>query len=111
MKTNNKFIRQYARINFSLFQWDISIDLAALRDWNEFKVFKDRSEGYFHLVWGRISILIENGELECIPTCAECGSEEIGEISSGDEGWTVCLSCRSVEQGYTYISRRAFDRR
>ena len=34
-----------------------------------------------------------------IQACKECDSTEIGEQSAGDEGWTICQSCQSVEQG------------
>lgn len=46
---------------------------------------------------------------EVVPICAECLSEKIGEVSSGDEGWTVCSDCGSVEQGYKYIHESEVD--
>lgn len=36
-----------------------------------------------------------------IDCCAECGSPEVGEVGCGDEGWTVCPDCQTVE-GKTY---------
>lgn len=32
--------------------------------------------------------------------CAVCHSPECREEFAGDEGWTVCPECRSIEQGY-----------
>lgn len=43
-------------------------------------------------------------ESEDVATCACCGSIEIGEKFSGDEGWTVCSDCGAVEQGYVYLT-------
>ena len=41
---------------------------------------------------------------EEVATCAECGTTDIGEVTSGDEGWTVCNDCRAIEQGYDYVN-------
>ena len=41
---------------------------------------------------------------EEVPTCAECGSFDIGEKTAGDEGWTICDSCGAIEQGYEYVT-------
>ena len=41
---------------------------------------------------------------EEVPTCAECGSYDIGEKFRGDEGWTICDDCQAVEQGYNYVN-------
>jgi hypothetical protein len=38
-----------------------------------------------------------------VPTCVDCGSFEIGEKWSGDEGWTICDDCGAIEQGYKYL--------
>lgn len=41
---------------------------------------------------------------EEVGTCAECGSLDIGEVTAGDEGWTVCNDCQAIEQGYDYVN-------
>lgn len=64
-----------------------------------------------HLVWGRLSIVWGQPHLEEIGLCAECGSSDIGEVRSGDEGWTVCQDCRAVEQGYEYVTVDEAERR
>ena len=37
---------------------------------------------------------------ERIRVCAVCHSPEVGERGYGDESWTICDDCASVEQGY-----------
>lgn len=59
----------------------------------------------------RLTLYIEDGTAETVPTCRECGSLEIGEVSRGDEGWTACRDCCAIEQGYTYISKREAERK
>ena len=48
-------------------------------------------------------------EDEVIEVCAVCLSPDAHEVHAGDEGWTVCESCRSVEQGYCYIHESEVD--
>jgi len=93
-------------MNLSLGKWDIRTN-RALWPWNHFKIH--RTEAGRHIVWGRISLTVEDGTAEVVPVCAECGSIEIGEVSAGDEGLTVCRACRSVEQGYRYVSNREWE--
>lgn len=89
---------------YQIGKWDIDVSLRARWGWGHFKIH--RQDAGRHLVWGRLSLVVADGTAEVIPTCAECGSDEIGEVSAGDEGLTVCRACRSVEQGYRYVSRR-----
>lgn len=42
-----------------------------------------------------------------IEVCAVCHSPEVGEQSCGDEGWTVCQDCQSIEQGYSDAIERS----
>jgi hypothetical protein len=88
---------------FSFGKWDVEISSARCA-WTHFKIL--RMESGRHIVWGKLSITVEDGTLECIPTCAQCGSFEAKEVAAGDEGWTVCPDCRSVEGGYKYITTR-----
>jgi hypothetical protein len=100
------------RKHLSIKRWDIEFSTGARRAWTDFKVFRlggDRVGR--HYVWGRLSLIIEDATVEAYPTCAECGSDEVGEVSCGDEGWTVCQACQSVEQGYIYLSKRRFEQR
>lgn len=94
-------------MRFTILNWDVSIRLSALCAWTHFKIH--RRESYSHLVWGKLSITIENWTIECHALCAECDSPDVGEVSIGDEGFTVCQSCRSVEQGYRYVNLREFE--
>ncbi len=97
------------RRTLSIGRYDVTLSTTARRAWNDFKVFPLECGGR-HIVWGRLSLMLEDGCTECIPTCTECGSREIGEVSSGDEGWTVCQACRSVERGYVYLTKRGAER-
>lgn len=91
----------------TILNWDLSISLTARHACSHVKLY--RHDGAFHLVWGKLSILIENWTLEIHPLCAECGSVEVGEMRHGDEGWTVCQSCRSIESGYRYVNLREYN--
>jgi hypothetical protein len=95
-------------LRFTIGHYDFSIDFRAKREWNDFKVFK--SEGTRHIVWGRLSILVENWFIEIHPVCAQCGSWEINETWARDEGWTICQSCRSIEGGYNYVNLREYEK-
>ena len=46
-----------------------------------------------------------------IEVCSQCESHEVGEKFAGDEGWTICDECHSVEQGYVtrYICNTCGD--
>lgn len=94
-------------IKFTCFNWDIRISLAARQPWTHFKVH--HTEYSMHIVWGKLSIMIENWKLEVHQVCAECGSSDISEQDCGDEYLTICSSCRSVEQGYKYVNLREFE--
>jgi hypothetical protein len=87
----------------SIGKWDIRVT-PARQPWNHLRLH--RKEAGRHFVWGRLSVVVEDGTAEVVPTCACCGSLEIGERFAGDEGWTVCSDCGAVEQGYRYVSRR-----
>ena len=95
-------------IAFNFFKWDIEIHLRARRTWFEFRVFK--GDGTTHLVWGKLSIHAEDATDAHYAVCAECQSDEVGEVHFGDEGLTVCQSCQSVEAGYQYLTKREFER-
>lgn len=90
--------------NLHVGRWDINISNRAKRSWTDFKRFK--TDAGFHWVWGRLSLLVEDGTAEVVACCAACGSDEVSEKSMGDEGWTVCDACCGVEQGYVYKSKR-----
>jgi len=96
------------RIAFTLFKWDIQAGFTALHAWTHFAIH--RSDSTWHLVWGKLSIHVENWTLEVHRLCAQCNSADIGEVSWGNEGLTVCQSCGSVEQGYEYVNAREYER-
>lgn len=97
-------------MHFRIGPWAVTGNLGALAP---ITTLKRRKLGYgqrgCHLVWWRLSILIENRKDEVFPVCAECGSPDIGEVSAGDEGWTVCQSCQTIEGGYQYISADEYE--
>jgi len=66
--------------------------------------------GYWHFVWWKLSIIIENWALEQHAVCSQCNSSNIGEKSVGDEGWTVCSDCGSIEQGYKFVNLIEYER-
>ena len=80
-------LHKYAAPLYRLAEW-----VRVKRGWEGFD-----KHGYTHKAY-----LCEN-ENEVISLCKECQSPDIGEQHAGDEGWTVCDSCGSVEQGYVYI--------
>lgn len=92
---------------FTIGNLDVRADLRSRQPWTHFRIH--RTEYSRHLVWGKLSILVENWALEVHPICGQCGSGEVGEVGSGDEGWTVCQSCRSVEGGYEYVNLRKYE--
>lgn len=95
-------------IRFTFLLWDVSISFNSRWGLGHLKLH--RTEFSKHLVWYKLSILIENWSLEVHPVCAECNSDAIGEVFSGDEGLTVCEECRAVERGYRYVNLREFNR-
>lgn len=42
--------------------------------------------------------------METERVCAVCHSPEAKEVFVGDEGWTICPDCNSIEQGYVYLN-------
>lgn len=88
-------------------KWDISINCRARCPWTHFK--RHRLENGWHIVWGKLSIELQDWKAEVYAICAQCDSTDIGEVSHGDEGWTVCQDCQSVEQGYRYVNKREFE--
>lgn len=63
---------------------------------------KFNEHGYTMKAW-------EAPESEVIKVCACCMSPEIRQLSHGDESWSVCPECRSVEAGYKYIHESEQD--
>lgn len=95
-------------MNFTIFNYNIRIGMTARWPWSCFKIHKyDYSR---HLVWGKLSICVENWALEVHPICKECKSTEISEVSSGDESLTVCQACNSIEQGYEYVNLHEYEK-
>lgn len=105
-------------IAFTFFHLDVKIGFTARHNWTHFRIHNGNkhqwgrerhAEGTWHLVWGKLSIYIENWTLEIHPLCAECNSADIREVSYRDEGLTVCSNCQSIEQGYRYVNLREYE--
>lgn len=95
---------------FTIGKYDIDLNARACRSWfKRPRCERIPRDGYLHFVWGRFSLHIEDWTAETYALCAECVSDEIGEQHCGDEGWTVCRNCRSVEQGYKYVNKRVYE--
>jgi hypothetical protein len=92
-------------MKFSIGKFDVTMHFRARRAWTD-AISRRLECGGKQLVWGRLSLSIEDGTTECIATCAQCGDEDVSEVTCGDEGWTVCRACRSIEGGRIYISKR-----
>jgi hypothetical protein len=91
--------------HFTVGRWDISVSTNARASWGRPRFYRDTN----HFVWGRFSIVLEDWTAEVHLVCAACGSVDVGEVSHGDEGWTVCQSCQAVEQGYRYVNKREWE--
>lgn len=94
------------RKDFTIGKYDIELSNSALWPWTHFKIHK--RESCVHVVWGRLSLIVDDWTREVYATCAVCGSSEIGEVQAGDEGLTVCQDCQSIEQGYKYLNKREY---
>lgn len=95
-----------AGMYFTILNFDVSIRTAR-QAWDHCKLH--RRDGAYHLVWGKLSVLIEDWTAEVHAVCAACGSGEVGEVRYGDEGLTVCRECQTVEGGYRYVNLREYD--
>jgi hypothetical protein len=104
-----------------LFNYVLEIDFHARCKWSHFRIHRHgwragapryniKDVCYRHLVWGRLSIIFGQPHLQEVPICAMCDSPDIGEVSAGDEGWTVCQDCGAIEQGYRYVTTEEFER-
>jgi len=77
---------------------------------NTYEIHTEHGERYGHTTGFAFWWLdIENVSLKIHPLCSECNSPDIAEMHMGDEGWTVCRSCRSVEQGYVYVDLETYE--
>lgn len=90
------------RTKFTFFNYIIDIGLTSLHNWTHFKIH--RNEYSRHLVWGKLSIEVINWAIECHAVCGECGSISLKGIGAGDESWTVCESCQTVEGSVDYVN-------
>jgi hypothetical protein len=90
-----------------LFNYVLEIRFHAKQSWSHFRIHKH--DMHRHLVWGRISATYGQPHLEEVSLCAQCGSPEAREVSCGDEGWTICPDCGTVEGGYTYVTMEEYE--
>lgn len=87
--------------------YEFSAHRSSRQPWIHFRIHKHSM--HWHIVWGKLSIVIGAPDLELVDVCAVCDSSEIGEVSAGDEGWTVCQDCGSIEQGYKQVTIKEFE--
>jgi hypothetical protein len=93
-----------------LTSYHVEFHTRARRSWQEGpKRFRLAYGNGIHWVWGRVSLSVEDLTAAVYPVCAECDSPDAREVSYGDEGWTVCPDCQSVEQGYRYVSLLEYE--
>ena len=97
------------RVNFTIGRWVVSIHNHARRPWSRITSYTDRHTTLRAWYWGRFVLELEDWTAEVYPVCAACGSPDVGERSCGDEGWTVCEACCSVEQGYRYVNLQEWE--
>jgi hypothetical protein len=115
------------RRSITIGKWDIEFTNGSLCKWDHFKIhqhgyhwYNERKSllknlieglkyGYVLIVFGKLTLVIEDWTNERYVICDVCGSTEIGEVSAGDEGLTVCQDCGSVEQGYKCINKHQYD--
>jgi hypothetical protein len=64
---------------------------------------------WYHFVWWKISLIFGQPHLELVTVCGECWSGEIGEVSAGDEGWTVCRNCQTIEGPTEEITMEEYE--
>lgn len=95
-------------MRFTLGRYDFSIGLHARFGFSHFRIH--RSETTWHMVWGKLSVHVEDWSIEAHRLCLQCNSPDIAEVHAGDEGVTVCSSCRTVEGEYKYVNAREYDK-
>lgn len=81
--------------------------------WTHLKLHRSRRGDAWtrHLVWGRVSILVDTPDLDFVSVCAECDCNETpSRVSSGDESWNVCQSCGSIEGRTREVTVREYER-
>lgn len=101
-------------VEFWLFAYYIEFNMSARHKFSHFKIHKRRgmSAFYRHLVWGKLSLVISQPQYETITMCSECdGAEPMGGVSCGDESWSVCPNCNTVEGKTHEISLWDFEQR
>jgi len=81
--------------------------------WTHLKLHRSRiGDAWFrHLVWGRISIQVDTPDLDYVSVCAECNCCETPDcISIGDESWSVCAACGTIEGRTREVTIREYER-
>ena len=98
-------------------KWRIGLKLRSFKEISRTKLFSIvhfKENGEVYGSWYDLSFLridIDNMDIDCFALCKMCESPDIGEVGYGDEGWTVCQECGSVEQGYIYVNQRELEER
>lgn len=96
------------RIVKAVGRWDVEFTTNARCTYRRLK--KHVTATGSHWVWGRFSLMIEDGTEEVHLVCAECDQGILRTVSWGDEGLSVCPMCRSIEGATRYVSNRELER-
>lgn len=102
-------------IEFWLFAYYIEFRTSTRWGWSHFKIQRGRwnthSGFYRHIVWGKLSLIISQPQIETVRMCSECdGTEPIESKGYSDEIWDFCPNCNTVEGKTHYISLWDYER-
>lgn len=90
------------------FNYSLEAAFSARWPWSHFKVHKRL--WYTHVVWGKLSLIYGQPHLEPIQICLECNSGgEIRGVWAGDEGWSICTECETIEPRTEYITLEEYE--
>lgn len=81
--------------------------------WTHLKLHRSRIGDAWsrHLVWGRVSIQVDTPDLDYVSVCSECDCNETPNVVSiGDESWSVCGECQSIEGRTHEVTIREYER-
>lgn len=98
--------------HIKLFNYTIEFGTARW-PWSHFKIHKGRPTRhgevyYYHIVWGKLSLVLGHPHLIPITVCSEC-MEQIEVKSAGDECWDYCEGCQQVEGNTEEITTEEYE--
>lgn len=86
----------------------LEVNLRARRKWSDPVLI--RQPYYSRFVIGKLSLLWGQPHLEPVTVCCDCGEATTG-LSAGDESWTYCEGCQSIEPRTEEITTEEYERR